>query len=182
MMRMKTKNNNSSQKDQSLLWLLIPVSAVVLALLLNNFVILSAIVPSASMADTIEEGSLVVSSRLAYGFASPERGDIVIFSHPEIDERYVIKRVIGLPGETVMIKDGRVFIDSSDEPLNEEYIKEFSDDDCPAIFIPENSYFVLGDNRRESFDSRFWEDSFVKEDNIYAKAKYIIFPKFEKLK
>ena len=182
MTRTKTKNNNSSGWVDSFRWLLIPISAVVLALALNNFVILSAIVPSASMADTIAENSFVISSRLAYLSHSPERGDVVIFSHPEIDERYVIKRVIGLPGDTVSLKNGRVYINSSAEPLAEEYVKEFSQDDFAEIVIPQGSYFVLGDNREESFDSRFMDDPFVKVENIYAKAEYVIYPSFKNLK
>lgn len=179
--RMRTKNNSSEMKSR-LLWLLIPVSAVLLAIILNSFILLSAIVPSVSMADTLEKGSLLVASRLAYLNDSPERGDIIIFSHPEIDEKYVVKRVIAIPGDTVEIREGRVYLNSSPSPLEEPYVKSFSDDSMEELTVPDDCYFVLGDNRCESFDSRKLTFRFVREDDIYAKAVFTLLPRIKTLK
>ena len=179
--RMMTKNN-SSDKKSPFLWLLIPASAVVLAIILNSFVILSAIVPSDSMADTLEEGSLLVASRLAYVSSSPSRGDVIIFSHPEIDAKYVVKRVIATPGDTVEIKEGRVYLNASDMPIEELYVSEFSKDNMECVTVPEGCYFVLGDNRCHSVDSRKLTFRFVREDDIYAGAVFTLLPKIKSLK
>ena len=176
--RTKTRNNYSEIK-KSLLWLLIPVSAVLLAVILNSFVILSAIVPSVSMADTLEKGSLLVASRLAYLSSSPERGDIIIFSHPEIDARDVVKRVIAVPGDTVEIVDGRVYINGT--VLHEPYVKEYSSDFMEELSVPEECYFVLGDNRKQSVDSRELDSKFVRIDDIHAKALFTLLPEIKSL-
>ena len=180
---MKRTNKSVDSAEQSdasignaLRWLLIPLSAVVCAILINTCLIISAIVPSESMADTVEQGSLVIALRTAYHSESPSRGDIVIFSHPEIGEKYVMKRVIGLPGETVEIKNGRVYVNGADEPLDEEYVGSFSDESVEALTVPEGKYYLLGDNRCRSYDSRVWSDPFVREDFIYGKVVFRLFP------
>ena len=178
--RMKTKNN-SSDKRSRLLWLLIPASAVLLAVLLNSFVILSAIVPSVSMADTLEKGSVLVASRLAYVNSSPKHGDVIIFSHPDIDERYVVKRVIAVGGDVVEIREGRVYLNDSSLPLEEDYVKEYSEDCMEKLTVPEGCLFVLGDNRRESVDSRYLSNRFVRIDDVYAKAIFTLLPHIKKL-
>ena len=180
-MRMRTRNN-SSESLKAVRWLLIPASAVILAIILNSFVILSAIVPSVSMADTLEKGSLLVANRLAYINDSPERGDVIIFSHPEIDERHVVKRVIGLPGDTVEIREGRVFLNGSKLPLDEPYVKSFSDDFMGELTVPDGCYFVMGDNREKSHDSRYLSFRFVREDDITAKAVLTLLPSIKKIK
>lgn len=179
--RMRTRNNSSELKSR-VLWLLIPLSAVILAVILNSFVILSAIVPSVSMADTLEKGSLLVANRLAYLAASPERGDIIIFTHPEIDERHVVKRVIAVGGDTVEIREGRVYLNRSDEPLSEPYVKEYSADDMEELAVPDGCLFVMGDNRQNSHDSRHLSYSFVREDDVEAKAVFTLLPKAKILK
>lgn len=179
--RMRTRNN-SSERAKSLVWLLIPASAVLLAIILNSFVILSAIVPSVSMADTLEKGSLLVADRLAYINDSPERGDVIIFSHPEIDERHVVKRVIALPGDMIEIKEGRVFLNRSDFPTDEPYVKSFSNDSMEELTVPDGCYFVMGDNRQSSHDSRYLSFRFVREDDITAKAVFTLLPNIKKIK
>ena len=182
MKRTNKSENSSAHADRqslrsALRWLIIPLSAVLTAILINTCLIISAIVPSESMADTVERGSLIIALRTAYRGESPSRGDIVIFSHPEIDERYVMKRVIGLPGETVEIRHGRVYIDGAAEPLEEPYVGKFSDESIAAVTVPEGKYYLLGDNRCHSYDARFWSDPFVGEDSIYGKVVFRLFPK-----
>ncbi len=176
-----TTRSNSSDLASRLRFLLIPISAVLLAVLLNSFVLLSAIVPSESMADTLEKGSLLVASRLAYKNASVCRGDIILFTHPELDEPYIVKRVIALPGETVRISDGLIYLNGSDEPLDEPYVSSRSHDASESITVPDGCYFVLGDNRCASTDSRNADFGFVRAENIRARAVFTLLPSFKKL-
>ena len=158
-------------------WVKIIVSAAVIALVLNNFIIANSKVPSGSMENTIMTNDRVIGSRLSYLFADPERGDIVIFHYPDNEKVYFVKRVIGLPGDTVDIYGGHVYLNGSQEPLMEEYIREPMVPDIPMHFeVPEDCYFMLGDNRNFSADSRFWKNTFVKKEKIIAKVLFRYFP------
>lgn len=116
--------------------------------------------------------------RLSYINSTPERGDIIIFKFPDNENERYVKRVIGLPGEKVTIKEGQVFINESTEPLKEEYIKEeWTNAAGPYEFeVPEGCYFVMGDNRNNSYDSRYWTNTYVKEEQIIGKALWIYYP------
>ena len=161
-------------------WLLIPASAFLLAALLNLFVIICAVVPSASMADTISEGALMVASRLAYVGGEPGRGDVVLFRHEELGGSLIVKRVVGLPGERVEIRQGQVFING--EPLAEDYVKGERTGDFEGVDVPEDCYFLLGDNRQHSYDAREWSNPFVERKKIAAKAEFVLFPAFKRIK
>lgn len=166
-------------------WLIVFAAAFLLAIIINKFVILNEEIPSGSMETTIMTGDKVLTFRLAYLFGKPERGDIVVFPFPDDESVDYIKRIIGLPGETVVIKDGEVFINQSEEPLEEPYVKEPWDEEGDAdhytFVVPENSYFMMGDNRRDSLDSRYWKTPFVSEDKIKSKALFR-YPNFKWLK
>ncbi len=107
-------------------WIMIIVLAVVIAWFLNTFIIANSRVPTGSMENTIMSKSRVIGSRLSYLASDPERGDVVIFHFPDdpTGKTYFVKRVIGLPGETVTIIDGKVYIDGSETPLDEPYLPE----------------------------------------------------------
>ncbi|MFR5727580.1 MAG: signal peptidase I, partial [Clostridium sp.] len=111
-------------KKEIISWIQIIAAAVIIALVLNNFIIANSRVPSGSMENTIMTKSRVIGSRLSYLTDDPERGDIVIFHYPDDESVYYVKRVIGLPGETVEIVDGKVYINGSDTPLEEPYLPE----------------------------------------------------------
>ena len=163
-------------------WVKIIVSAAVIALVLNNFIIANSKVPSGSMENTIMTNDRVIGSRLSYLFADPERGDIVIFHYPDNEKVYFVKRVIGLPGDTVDIYGGHVYLNGSQEPLMEEYIREPMMPEIPMHFeVPEDCYFMLGDNRNYSKDSRFWNNKYVSEDLIVGKALIRYFPSIKKI-
>jgi signal peptidase I len=119
----------------------------------------------------------IVVNKLAYKFTNPQRGDIIIFQPPISSTKPFIKRIIGLPGETVEIKDGAVDIrkaDGSIITLQEPYIKEPFSSNYTSIVIPPNEYFVMGDNRNNSTDSRYgW---LVSSDKIIGKAWISIWP------
>ncbi len=156
-------------------WLLVFVIAIVAATLIKEFIIFNVEVPTGSMENTIEIGDRVVTSRLSYLSSNPRRGDIVVFPYPDDEELDYIKRIIGLPGERIEGKDGLVYIDG--EPLEESYVKEALDSDFGPYDVPEDSYFMMGDNRNNSQDSRYWENKFLARDKIEGKA-ILKYPKF----
>ncbi len=152
------------------------VFVVVFVLIVNNFIIINANIPSESMENTIMTGDRIIGNRLAYLFKDPERYDIVIFKYPDNEDKLFIKRIIGLPGETVTIRDGKVYINDSDTPLDDSFIPEDMEGDYGPYVVPENSYFMLGDNRNWSKDSRFWNNKFVSKDKILGKAVFRYYP------
>lgn len=167
--------------------------ALLIALVVRTFVIQAFKIPSGSMENTLLIGDHIFVNKFLYGyhipytngrvlrFASPQRGDIIVFVFPEDPSKDFIKRVIAVPGDTVEIRDKVVLING--EPLHEGYTR-FADgdavdgfvrsrDNLPPVRVPEGKYFVMGDNRDRSYDSRFW--GFVDEDAIIGKALFIYF-------
>ncbi|MCR4962720.1 MAG: signal peptidase I [Firmicutes bacterium] len=145
--------------------------ALVIAIVLKMFIVDSRVVPSSSMYPTIEEQDRIVLNKLAYvGDRAPQRGDIVVFKAPEeLDSPYdLVKRVIGLPGEMLEVKDGAVYIDG--EALQEGYVFEAPGYAYGPVTVPENCYFMMGDNRNHSLDSHYWEEPFVPEQEIKGKV------------
>ena len=158
------------------------IFVVVVVLVVNNFLLINAKIPSESMEQTIMTGDRVFGNRLAYVFGDPERYDIIIFKYPDNEKELFIKRIIGMPGETGEIKDGKVYINGSKEPLKDSFTPETPVGDYGPYTVPENSYFVLGDNRNYSKDSRFWNNPYVAEDKILGKAVLKYFPGIKLLK
>lgn len=160
-------------------WAIVIIIAVSLALLINKFIIYKVSPPTASMENTIMVDDKVVTFRLAYLFSKPERGDIVVFEAPDTPEEDYIKRIIGLPGETVEIVEGIVFID--EEELEEDYLKETMTGSFGPFKVPEGQYFMMGDNRNISWDARYWDNKYVKMNKIRGKAllKYPDFTWFD---
>lgn len=150
--------------------------AAVAVLLLKEFVIINAFIPSGSMEHTISPGDRLIGNRLAYVVGEPERGDIVIFKYPDDEAQLFVKRIIGLPGETVTIEDAKVYIGGS--LLEEDYLKEaWTVDNGPYTFeVPEDCYLVLGDNRNNSKDARYWEHTYVEADQILGEAGFRYWP------
>ena len=156
-------------------WVMVFVVAFALAFTINKVVYFKVVVPSASMETTIMTGDKVIAFPLAYKLSKPKRGDIIVFPFPDDEEVDYIKRVMGLPGETIEGKDGLVYIEGV--PLNEPYVKETLNSDFGPYTVPKDSYFMMGDNRNDSADSRFWTNTFVKKDKIKGKAIFK-YPKF----
>lgn len=173
----KTEDNSKEPMVSVIIgWVKVVAIAVVIALLINKFVIANALIPSGSMESTIMTGDRVIGFRTSYLFSSPERGDIVIFKNPDDESKLYIKRIIGVPGDKVEIIDGLVYINDSEEPLNESYLSVTPKGSFGPYEVPEDSYFMLGDNRNVSKDSRYWENTFVKEEKIIAKAYFRYYP------
>lgn len=188
-----TESNTENKKEpinwkaEIISWIQILVTAAIIAAVLNNFIIANSRVPSGSMETTIMTGDRVIGSRLSYRFGSPDRGDIAIFIYPDDEARgiktYYVKRVIGLPGDTVDIIDGKIYINGSDTPLDEPYLHEPMDPEPPQHYeVPEDSYFMMGDNRNYSNDARRWKHKYVKENKMVAKVIFQYFPKIRMLK
>ena len=165
-------------KRELLSWVMTFVVAIGAALILKNFIIINATVPTGSMENTIMTGDNLFGFRLSYLNSEPERGDIIIFKYPDDETQKYVKRIIGLPGEKITITQGKVYINDSKEPLQEDYLKEeWIRATGPYEFqIPENSYLVMGDNRNNSNDSRYWEHPFVAKDKIIGKALFVYYP------
>lgn len=139
---------------------------------INVFILQYGIIPSPSMAPTADEGTFIFGNRLAYLNQSPQHGDVVIFKDEE--KKLLIKRVIGLPGDTLFFKDGKVFL--NDEILIEDYLlNQDSTHSLTSEFtVAAGEYFLMGDNRKESNDSRRWEQTTIPEDQISSKAFLVI--------
>ncbi len=173
-----TDKNGGSLAHELFEWVLVIVISAVLAFALDKFIIVNAKIPSASMEPTIMTGDRLIGNRLAYINSEPERGDVVIFLFPDNEKEYFIKRVIGLPGETVTVKAGKVYINDSLQPLDEsKYVVGTPLGDFGPFKVPEGAYFMMGDNRNNSMDSRYWNQPFVYRDKILGKAWIRYWPK-----
>ena len=139
-------------------------------------------VEGASMENTLHNGDNLIVDKLSYRFRDPERFDIIVFPYQYEENTYYIKRIIGLPGETVQVVDGYVYINGS-RLESDIYGNELMDDPMAAsqpITLGEDEYFVLGDNRNHSQDSRDPSVGEVKKDTIMGKAWVRIYP-FDKM-
>ena len=138
------------------------------------------VVEGPSMKLTLNDGQQLIANKIVYKFHEPERGDIIIFHPPNNEEEEYIKRIIGLPGESIEIKDGTVYIYKTDGTvmqLDEPYVTNPARQSFNGDIIPENEYFVMGDNRNNSSDSRYgWT---VPRENIIGKAWLSIWPPSE---
>ncbi len=172
------KNEKASNVKEILSWIIPFVAALLIAVFLKNYIIINANVPSGSMENTIMTGDRLIGNRLAYIRSNPKRGDIIIFHYPDNEQEIYVKRVIALPGEKVEVRDGKIYIDGSETPLDEPYLKEeWTVATGPYEFeVPEDSYLVLGDNRNDSWDARYWANKYVAEDKILGKAVFAYWP------
>lgn len=148
-----------------------------LVILVNKTLVANAKVPTGSMEDTIKAGSRILINRLAYQNETPKRGDIVSFYCPDEPDTLYLKRVMALPGETIEGKDGEVYVDGTQ--LEEPYIKAKSYQDFGPYTVPDSMYFMMGDNRNRSRDSRAWKNKFVDKGAIIGKAKVAYFPELK---
>jgi len=154
------------------------IITLVVVFVLKNYIIINANVPTGSMENTIMPDDNILGYRLAYLKEGPERGDVIFFYFPDDETQKYVKRVVGLPGETVYINEGKIYINGSEEPLDEPYLKEeWVNGTGPYMYeVPEDSYFCLGDNRNDSADARYWKKTYVTKEKIIGKAIFTYFP------
>ena len=146
---------------------------------LKENVVASALVPSGSMEETVMTGDRIMINRLAYIAEEPQRGDIVAFYYPDDGETLYLKRVMGLPGETIEGIDGYVYINGV--KMENDFTTERIEYDFAPFEVPKDCYFMLGDNRNNSWDSRYWQNSFVEKDEIIGKAAFTFYPEIRVL-
>lgn len=164
------------------------IIAVVLALIIRTFVVQAFKIPSGSMEDTLAIGDHILVSKFIYGtkipftstrlveFRDPRQGDVIVFEYPEDPSKDFIKRIVGTPGDEVEVRNKQVYVNDKpyDNPHEVHKEKELIPreqnprDNVGPVKVPEGSYFVMGDNRDRSYDSRFW--GFVKNEKIKGLA------------
>ena len=172
------KKNESEKKEKSTAQNILGTIAYIVGVCVFVFLILHfvgqrTVVNGSSMDTTLANGQNLVMDKLSYRFHDPERYDIIIFPGPEEfgQHPYYIKRIIGMPGETVQIKDGKVYINDSETPLDDSFVPETPLGSFGPYEVPENCYFMMGDNRNNSKDSRYWQNTYVQFDQIVGKAE-----------
>ncbi|BAY61448.1 signal peptidase I [Calothrix brevissima NIES-22] len=181
-------NHESDVKDTaaaSKIWrgwqenLILMAIALVLAFAIRTFIAEPRYIPSDSMLPTLHTGDRLVVEKISYRFHPPQTGDIVVFQPPEELQRRgypqdqaFIKRVIGQPGETVSVARGKVYLDG--KALAEDYIAEPANSPYSPHTVPEGEFFVMGDNRNDSNDSRYW--GFLPQKYIIGRATFRFWP------
>jgi len=185
------QGTNIKKKSVVREWVESIVVAFILAMFIRTFVVQAFKIPTGSMRPTLLVGDIILVNKFIYGakipftgyklpkVRSPKRGDIMVFIYPEDAKKDFIKRLVGLPGDTVEIKNGTIYV--NDQPLvdngfSQRYYYNRGDfaEDGKKIVVPRDNYFVLGDNSASSQDSRYW--GFVPEKNILGQAMIVYWP------
>ena len=152
--------------------------SIVTVFLIRNFLAQPFLVSGASMEPTFDNRDYLIIDEITYRFREPERGEVIVFRYPQDPKVYFIKRIVGLPGDRVVIKNGKVVVYSGGQEI------KISGDTNGSVdrTLGEGQYFVLGDNRYNSFDSRNWGP--VPRENIIGLTRLKIFPinEFELIK
>lgn len=145
-------------------------------LLVVKFVAEPSTVSGSSMMPTLEDGNMLILEKITQRFGEFKRNDIIVFNY-EQENKYFIKRIIGLPGEKIEIKNGKVYINDEEhiEKIKLDVIAEYGNVEFP-VTVPKESYFVMGDNRNNSKDSRFESVGMVSKDKILGKVFVRMFP------
>ncbi|MPN08097.1 Signal peptidase I T [bioreactor metagenome] len=167
---MKSSSLGEEIKD----WIVSILIAVVLAFFIRHYIVELYMVEGPSMRPTLQNGERLVVNKFIYRFNKPAKGEVIVFRYPRDPSRDFIKRVIAEPGDTIEIKDGRVFVNG--QLLNEPYILDKTRGSYNLATVPEGHIFVMGDNRNNSEDSRFRDVGFVSYDLIKGKAIMIFWP------
>ncbi len=164
------KSLGSEVKD----WVISILIAIALALFIRHFIVELYVVDGPSMQPTLYTGERLVVNKFVYHFREPHRGEIIVFEYPKDHSRNFVKRVIALPGDTIQIDNGHVFVNG--KLLNEPYILDTTLGTYPLTKIPPGHIFVMGDNRNNSEDSRFPDVGFVPFNLIEGKAVLVFWP------
>ena len=171
--RRSKKGKEKKEKSAIREFLEMVIIAVALAVFIKTFIAGNYYIPSGSMEPTVITNDKVIVTHFSYYLSEPKRGDVIVFEYPEDRTKDYIKRCIGLPGETVEFKDSKLYVNG--ELIEEPYLPEgLVFDDYGPVTVPEGSYFMCGDNRNHSADSRVW--GFLPEDLIIGKAQVVYWP------
>lgn len=156
-------------------WVCILLGALLVAFLVKSFLLQAFYIPSASMSPTLKVHDRVLVNKLSYDFHDVNRGDVIVFESPpggDTDVKDLIKRVIALPGETVEGRDDKVFIDG--QPLDEPYTHGLTTSPFPAQTVPAGHYWMMGDNRPNSRDSRYFGP--IDQSSVVGRAFVKVWP------
>jgi signal peptidase I len=154
-------------------WIVPILVALVIVVFLNKFIFILVTVPTGSMEDTIIPNDRLYVNEL-FDISKAEHGDIIVFRSIELENKRLVKRLIGLPGDVVNVKeDGSVIVNG--EKLDEPYVIE-SSGEAKTFNVPEKCYLFLGDNRPISYDARFWNNPYISEEQIIGKVIFRFFP------
>jgi len=180
--------------------------ALILALIIRTFIVQSFHIPSGSMIPTLLVGDFILVDKVTYHFREPERGDVVVFHFPLNEDIYYVKRIVGVPGDKVQVKNGKLYING--KPCKYQFVGNYSyeekgnlykgnlyyeflpkreggvkkhlilktgiqGDNTEVFVVPKGKYFMMGDNRNNSYDSRYW--GFVDRGKIVGIARIIFF-------
>lgn len=181
----KSEKQEVSKLKEAISFMTPIVIALIVAILLKTFIFANAVVPTGSMINTIQEGDRIIASRLAYINEDPKRYDVIIFHYPDDESQLFVKRIIGMPGETINIKNGIVYITDANGNTTEAR-SDFVTNCVPTgdfgpYTVPLGSYFVMGDNRNDSWDARYWKKKNVEKKKIIGKVKFRYFPNPSKI-
>ncbi|MDI3540561.1 MAG: signal peptidase [Thermosediminibacterales bacterium] len=165
---------NIKKKSEVFEWLQAILIAVILALFIRAFVVEIFQVEGESMFPTLYDGERLAVNKFIYRIGSPQKGDIIVFKYPSDPRLDYIKRVIAVEGDTIEIKEGRVIVNG--QVMKEEYIQGETPGNFGPEKVPENHVFVLGDNRKNSKDSRFPSVGYIPFRNLKGKAFFVIWP------
>lgn len=164
-----------SASREALEWIVCILVAVALALTFNTFVAQIIIVDGTSMEPTLMNRERMLVTRFTYRIRMPERGEIVILHYPDpADRENYVKRVVGLPGDTVEIRDGTLYVNGS--AIDEPYIAARMERDLAPVVVPKGTVYVLGDNRNDSHDSRYYDVGPVSTDLLLGEVHAVIWP------
>jgi len=178
-MEQENKNLNSHQENFFKEIIKFALLAVIIVLPIRFFIAQPFIVSGASMDPTFADKQYLIVDQISYRFDGPKRGDVIIFRYPLNTKKFFIKRIVGLPSETIEIKDGQVIIKNKENEnkftIKEPYIddKKSRNNQAP-ITLKNDEYFVMGDNRTESSDSRIWGP--LKRSLVVGKPFIRLFP------
>ena len=152
----------------------IVILALAIVLPIRYFLFQPFVIQGSSMEPNFYEADYLIVDELSYRFREPERGEVVVFKYPLDASKRFIKRIIGLPGETVEILKGETYINGS--KMLEQHVSQRTYEDAGGKTLPTNRYYVMGDNRTQFSDSRSDEIGLVEADNIVGKARWVIWP------
>ncbi len=170
------ENDKPYKRDSDLHFVISLIIAITLALAVRMFITEPVMVDGESMMPTLLDGERMFVEKVSLWFSGPERGDIVICYYPQYTTSCV-KRVIGLPGDTVAVQNGIVYING--EELDESeywFYRGEMDFDMGETVVPENSVFVMGDNRNHSMDSRTWGVGAIPYERVIGTVRYVLWP------
>jgi signal peptidase I len=178
----ENKNDKEEPKENSLVEILrFSIIALLIVVPVRMFIAQPFIVSGASMMNTFHNGEYLIVDQVSYQLHSPERGDVIVFRYPKDPSKYFIKRIIAVPGDTIKIDGSTITIENENNPegftLNEPYVKSMKPGVNMSETLGEREYFVMGDNRDESSDSRVW--GVLQEERIIGRALFRLFPPSE---